>query len=284
MERTHRFTDLARHAAGAGALASLLLTGCAASGTPHLADARKAYDDAASGPARTRAPGALAEARVALDRAEQAHNTDPGSAQASDLALRAERAAEYADARGDARAEVADQRNLTRAERAELARDRAESRERAVRDDHRYEAQRQTPRRANAAMQSLAQVANVKEEPRGVVITLSGGLLFPTGEEEMSPVGSRSVDQVAHALAQQPKDSNFQVEGYTDSSGSDDANRDLSAKRAQAVADRLADQGIDSSRISVAGRGEAAPIADNDTAEGRASNRRVEIVVSRDHH
>ena len=66
---------------------------------------------------------------------------------------------------------------------------------------------------------------------------------------------------------------------HTDSSGSERENEKLSQQRAQAVADRLQHEGINASRIRVQGRGEAQPIADNDTAEGRAANRRVEIVV-----
>jgi outer membrane protein OmpA-like peptidoglycan-associated protein len=158
----------------------------------------------------------------------------------------------------------------------EAARVRAERSDRADRNDTKA-----SPREANAALQGLAQVGTIREDTRGVVITLSGSLLFPTGEEELSPIGNQNVDRVAHALAQQPKDTTFDIEGYTDSSGSDSENRTLSERRAKAVADRLVTEGIDSSRIRVVGRGEEQPIADNGTDEGRASNRRVEIVVNR---
>jgi outer membrane protein OmpA-like peptidoglycan-associated protein len=251
---------------GAGALATTCLA-CGASTTPQLADARRAYDDAASSPATTRAPGALAQARVALDRAEQAHDAQPGSSREIELSDRAARKARYAEARAEGRVAAEDDVIAERhGERVAVVN------ERPVHHGTKH---------ANAALQSLAQVASVKEEPRGVVITLSGSLLFPSGDEQVSPIANQSLDQVAHALAQQPDDATFQIAGYTDSSGSDQANQQLSAKRAQAVADRLQDQGIDSSRISVVGRGEAEPIADNATTEGRASNRRVEIIVAR---
>jgi OmpA-OmpF porin, OOP family len=110
---------------------------------------------------------------------------------------------------------------------------------------------------------------------------LSGSLLFPNGDKEMSPIANQNLDQVAHALAEQPRDATFDIEGYTDSTGSEQENQALSEQRAQAVADKLQQSGIDPSRITVVGRGEAAPIADNGTPEGRASNRRVEIVVER---
>jgi outer membrane protein OmpA-like peptidoglycan-associated protein len=269
-----------------GAFASTLIA-CATSATPQLADARRAYDDAEASTAPKRAPGALAEARVALDRAEQEHKDNPGSEREAQLAERAKHKARMAEARADG--------HVTRAERVAADRPRSNvsdehprnnvSDERA-RDNTRSErvAERRTPRdekHANAALQSLAQVANVKEEPRGIVITLSGSLLFPSGEEEVSPVANRSLDQVADALAKQPSETTFQVEGYTDNSGSETQNRDLSEQRARAVAERLERSGIDPDRIRVIGRGEDGPIASNDTSEGRASNRRVEIVVDR---
>jgi len=134
-------------------------------------------------------------------------------------------------------------------------------------------------RKAQSALQNLGQVANVKEEPRGVVITLSGALLFPSGDERLSPVARKDLDQVAHALAAQPADTTFQVEGYTDDTGSPKQNDQLAQRRAKAVADHLIQNGIDPSRIHVVSHGENDPVANNDSAEGRAANRRVEIVV-----
>jgi len=260
---------------GAGALAAALI-GCAsnANTTPQLVNARRAYDEAADSAARTRAPNDLAEARMALERAEEAHDQQPGSDREAHLARRAERKARYAEMRGDQRS----------ANRTELAA-KYEPRGEVAVERERVREERQTSkvsdRRSNAALQSLAQVANVKQETRGVVITMSGSLLFPSGERDVSPIANQSLDQVAHALAQQPSDTTFQIEGYTDSSGSESENLSLSEKRAQLVADRLVESGIDSSRVSVVGRGEAQPIADNQTSEGRAANRRVEIVVVR---
>jgi len=257
---------------------------CGASATPQLADARRAYSEAEASPARTRAPGALADAKVALDRAEDAHDENPGSREEVHLAERAERKAELAEARGEGRVPrvvTTDERGVAvEPARPVYVRDRDYQREHAARVYDREH--RPSRKQADAALQSLAKVASVKEESRGVVITLAGSLLFPSGKEDVSPIANDSLDQVAHALAQQPRDTTFQVEGYTDSSGSEEENRKLSAQRAQAVADRLNAAGIDASRISVVGHGEAAPISDNDTSGGRASNRRVEIVVDRD--
>jgi outer membrane protein OmpA-like peptidoglycan-associated protein len=256
---------------GAGALASAMIA-CGSAPTSQLVDARKAYDDAEHSGAHEHAPGDLAEARVALDRAEDAHDKDPGSRREMRLAERAERKARAAEAHGDALAE--------RHNGAVAA--KTEERHEVVKQEQ-AAAQPTQPetRHADAALQSLAQVASVKEEPRGVVVTMSGALLFPNGEKALSPIGRENVDRVAHALAQQPKDSAFQVIGYTDNTGSDKENQELSAARAHAVADRLVEAGIDSGRVTADGRGEADPVASNDTREGRASNRRVEIIVSR---
>jgi outer membrane protein OmpA-like peptidoglycan-associated protein len=255
---------------GAGAL--MALAACGGSTTSQLTDARRAYDEAEQSPARTRAPGDLAEARAALDRAEAAHDDEPGSTREARLAERAERKARAAEAHGEAISE----RRVAVGAKTDTRRADEPS---AVAPERRTRTDRRSAREANGALQSLASVANVKEDPRGVVITLSGGLLFPSGERDVSPIANRSMDQVAHALAQQPDDTTFEVDGYTDNTGSENENQRLSAQRAQAVADRLTHEGIDASRIKVEGRGEAQPIADNSTADGRTANRRVEILV-----
>jgi outer membrane protein OmpA-like peptidoglycan-associated protein len=270
MQLTTSFNTHVLHTCAAGALAACLAAcGGSVATTPQLVDARRAYDHAEDSPARTRAPGDLAEAHAALERAENAHDQDPGSEQEANLARRATRKALHAQMHGE---ELA-------ANRTELAAKTEPPRPVAVEREAR--APRSSDEHANAALQSLAQVANVKEESRGVVITMSGSLLFPSGDRDVSPIANQSMDQVAHALAQQPDDATFDIEGYTDSTGSERENKVLSEKRAQAVADRLTQAGIAASRIQVEGRGEAEPIADNATAEGRAANRRVEIVVMR---
>lgn len=112
-----------------------------------------------------------------------------------------------------------------------------------------------------------------------MVITLSGSVLFASGKSELLPAAQARLSEVAQALTQQSPDAKIVVEGHTDSQGSQDFNLELSAKRAQAVRDYLASHGVAPDRISSEGMGFSRPIADNKTAEGRANNRRVEIVV-----
>ncbi|MEW6755136.1 MAG: OmpA family protein [Candidatus Latescibacterota bacterium] len=100
---------------------------------------------------------------------------------------------------------------------------------------------------------------------------------FPTGGAVLSAAAKQELDQTAQVLMQNPA---VQVElrGYADNVGAPDLNQKLSQKRAQAVADYLVSKGVEASRLSVVGLGEGNPVADNATAEGRARNRRVELV------
>ena len=272
---------------GTGVVAAGLVA-CGASATPQLADARKAYEEAEASSAPTRAPGLLAEARVSLDRAERAHDDQPGSANETALAERAARKARHAKAHAENRDDDRYAEEHERTLRAEpvgtTTRDvrddaRVTPEERVVAKKRDADNRPRDNREAGAALQSLAKVATVKQESRGVVITLPDSTLFSARNEQISAGAHDNLDQVADALKQQPADTMFHVQGYTDSTGSDAENQKLSTKRAQAVAERLEQAGIASSRIRAEGRGEADPVASNDNEEGRAANRRVEIVV-----
>ncbi|MCQ9091135.1 OmpA family protein [Vibrio alginolyticus] len=126
----------------------------------------------------------------------------------------------------------------------------------------------------------------VEEEPAPVVvpppvetvrtpISLSAESLFGFDSSEIK--NGTSLDLLAQQLRDYPNDT-IRIIGYTDSSGAEAYNMKLSERRAQSVADYLAQQGIDASRLTVIGMGENGPIASNDTAEGRAQNRRVEVL------
>ncbi|MFI8479006.1 OmpA family protein [Pseudomonas sp. NPDC078700] len=116
------------------------------------------------------------------------------------------------------------------------------------------------------------------ETERGLIITL-GDVLFDAGHADLKPSANRTVLKVVQFLQLNPRRI-VRIEGYTDSSGDDAQNLQLSRDRAQAVADVLTDLGVDSKRISVKGLGESFPVAENASVKGRAQNRRVEIVFS----
>jgi outer membrane protein OmpA-like peptidoglycan-associated protein len=141
---------------------------------------------------------------------------------------------------------------------------------------------------ARADAQAQAQLAEqlrnirqvqVKEEPRGLVLTLSGSVLFRSGSADLLAVARRRLDEVAEALktAQNP----LVIEGHTDSQGPEELNEELSHRRAEVVRDYLVERGVDGERIRITGQGESRPIASNKSAEGRANNRRVEIILER---
>jgi outer membrane protein OmpA-like peptidoglycan-associated protein len=131
------------------------------------------------------------------------------------------------------------------------------------------------------AMKSLEEIAKIKEEQRGMVITLDGSVLFASGKTELLPIAQTKLDKVAEVLQQQSDDKRMVVEGHTDSMGSDADNLKLSQKRAESVRTYLVSKGVKADRITAVGKGESVPVADNKTAEGRANNRRVEIVVGK---
>jgi outer membrane protein OmpA-like peptidoglycan-associated protein len=136
-------------------------------------------------------------------------------------------------------------------------------------------------KKAAAAMASLAEIARVKEEQRGMVITLDGSVLFASGKATLLPIAENKLGQVAEVLQNQDDSKQITVEGHTDSVGSDENNRRLSQDRADAVRAFLVTKGVPSSRIKSVGRGESVPIGDNKTPDGRAMNRRVEIIVGK---
>jgi SH3 domain-containing YSC84-like protein 1 len=100
---------------------------------------------------------------------------------------------------------------------------------------------------------------------------------FATGQFTIPTGAERVLSEVANQLKANP-DWKWEVEGYTDNVGDKDANQKLSEKRATAVANWLADHGVERGRLSVEGYGESKPVADNSTPEGRAKNRRVELI------
>lgn len=252
--------------------------------TPQLVDARRTYNEAAAGEAARLTPDKLLTAQQALEQAERAHNEDPGSLQEAHLGYLAARKSAMAIAYGKIAA-AKETEEQSDAKYQDGLRDRAEANESQLSDTQdalgaermrRVEAEK----RAASALASLAEIAKVNEEQRGTVITLAGGVLFPSGGTTLSPTARQSLDRVAEALGAQLSESQIVIEGHTDARGSDQRNQQLSQQRAEAVRDYLVQRGVDTQRLAAVGRGEASPIADNESAEGRATNRRVEIVVS----
>jgi outer membrane protein OmpA-like peptidoglycan-associated protein len=285
-------------ALGALGLSSLLACGTAVA-PQELMDARTAYAEAAKGPATELAPAQLDTAKTSLDTAQKSFDDDGPSQKTKDLAYVAERRAEIAAAEGarekaERKRAAADKDfKSTQIEGLEKTKEQLEAerraREAATQDASKTKeelatekaARAEAEKRAAAAMASLQEIAKVKEESRGVVITLSGSVLFATGKSDLLPIAKEKLDQVAKALVSQGFKA-IVVQGYTDSRGSAADNQTLSLKRAQSVRDYLTTQQIAPEKITAEGQGASKPVASNDTADGRAENRRVEIVVTPD--
>lgn len=110
-------------------------------------------------------------------------------------------------------------------------------------------------------------------------VTFDSGILFATNSSTVSSASKSALRNLAQSLNQNP-DTDIKIIGHTDSTGKVDYNQTLSEKRAKSVYNYLLeDQGVGSKRMTYEGRGVHEPVADNSTAEGRALNRRVEIII-----
>ncbi|MEH3107985.1 MAG: OmpA family protein [Sphingomonas fennica] len=118
----------------------------------------------------------------------------------------------------------------------------------------------------------------VERQGDDLLLKIPSGITFDTNSYAIQPGFRPTLDQVATTLKDYPQ-TYIDVYGHTDSTGSDAINLPLSRNRAQAVADYLGVQGVQRARIGTQGFGSSQPVATNDTADGRAQNRRVEIKI-----
>jgi outer membrane protein OmpA-like peptidoglycan-associated protein len=125
---------------------------------------------------------------------------------------------------------------------------------------------------------ALLENMQASQTSRGIVLTLDD-VLFDTGKAQLKPGAQRSIEQITAFLNENP-DRRVQIEGFTDSQGSDDYNLELSQSRADAVAMAIIQRGVDAQRVRALGYGEGYPVASNENAGSRQLNRRVEIIVS----
>jgi len=121
-------------------------------------------------------------------------------------------------------------------------------------------------------------ILETRDTPRGLVITMAD-VLFDVGKYQLRPATREQLAKVSGILLAHPG-LNLQVEGYTDSTGSDELNQKLSEQRASTVRDYMVEQGLSADSVTSKGFGKDMPVASNDTAAGRQKNRRVELIVS----
>jgi outer membrane protein OmpA-like peptidoglycan-associated protein len=275
--------------------AALLLAACSTTPTTtgELETARANYAQAQGNPMVAKyAPLEMAAATRALDQANTAAARNESLEQIDKLAYVAKQ--KIASAQEIARAKAAEdqikdaaaQRDQVRLEartaEAEAAKRRA--------DQARLEAQaaqgqaasaeaatRDAQARADALAAALSDL-QAKQTERGIVITF-GDVLFNVDQANLTAHGIATAQRLADVLRDNPERTVL-IEGFTDSTGSDAYNLQLSQRRAEAVRVALGQMGIDRSRIETRGYGEAYPVAGNATAGERQLNRRVEIVLS----
>jgi outer membrane protein OmpA-like peptidoglycan-associated protein len=265
-----------------GLLSSIGLLACGADLAPReLLDARQAYEKAKTGTASKYALAELETAKQALQEANTAFE-DGEDEKVADLAYVAERKSQLAEAAGELEQANQDRASALASEQ-KAQEDYQSATEKELRTSRKAIEEEKAKRkaaeeRAKAAMASLEEMGKVKEEARGTVITLDGSVLFASGKYELLPIARSKLTDIAHALRDQGY-KKITVEGHTDSRGSETTNTALSENRAMSVRTLMVSEGIDPSKITSVGLGEQRPVADNESAEGRANNRRVEIIV-----
>ena len=136
-------------------------------------------------------------------------------------------------------------------------------------------------RQAEEMQAIMGEQDRLRKEQERLDLSLASDVLFSSGSAQLYPGGRDKLRQFAGVLNRYPR-TNITVTGHTDSRGSEQSNMDLSRRRADAVAEELTADGVSHSRIATRGVGASQPVATNNTPEGRAQNRRVEISVTPD--
>ena len=209
----------------------------------------KAEDDAAAQQARVNAEQSAQQSQLAAQQAQLA-------------------AEQQAAARAKADADAAEAEA-----RAAKAREAQQAAEQSA-----QQASQQAEQVRERLRQQLNAVLQTTETARGLIVNMSD-VLFDFNKYTLKPEAREKLAKVSGILLAYPG-LKVQVEGYTDNIGSDDYNQKLSEQRAGGVRDYLVSQSVTDSNVSAKGFGKSAPIADNSTNQGRAQNRRVELVVS----
>jgi outer membrane protein OmpA-like peptidoglycan-associated protein len=279
---------------------AVVAAGSAACASPQVAprslmEAREEFLRAKEGPAGRLDPTDVHEADLALQRAEQAWRDEPNDPSTSDLVIVADRRALLAEseastlqsqqamlaARQQFQAQTTAQLQTSQSQLGQTQQALGQTQMQLQQQEVSSAAQAQQLQDMQAKLKdahdTIARIAAVKDDDRGMVITLQGEVLFKTGKWDLKPGALAKLDQIAQAL--QGKEQRMTVYGYTDNVGAADMNMELSQRRASAVRDYLVTKGIPQDLITAEGKGPGDPVSDNGSVEGRAMNRRVELVV-----
>jgi outer membrane protein OmpA-like peptidoglycan-associated protein len=258
---------------------------------PEVEAARAQFTEArANSDAQRFANEELSHAEELLASADEAVASRADAESIDHLAYLATQTARTAVAIGEAKASeeriasaAADRERIRLAARTREAESARAAAERATAEAEQASLQASTARSELEAKQAELEELksmNAKQSDRGIVVTL-GDVLFDTDRAELKSGAARDLDNVAAFLAKNPE-RRVLIEGFTDSTGTDEYNLALSQRRAESVRDALVTRGVDPARVDTRGYGESFPIGTNADAGGRQLNRRVEVVVSND--
>jgi outer membrane protein OmpA-like peptidoglycan-associated protein len=224
---------------------------------------------------------AEAEAQAAVEAAEAKRKADEEAQRQAELAaareaqMKAEAEAAAMKAKVEADAAAAKAQAEQDALRAKEEAAKAEA-ERARQEAERAEREKQALRAS--LLEQFNRILATRDTPRGLVVTMTD-VLFDTGKYNLRPAARERLARLSGIVLAHPG-LNLEVEGHTDSTGSDEFNQKLSEQRAETTRSYLVDQGLTASQVTAKGFGKTMPVADNSTAAGRQKNRRVEIIVS----
>lgn len=213
--------------------------------------------------------------RALLDRSEEARRRA-----AERLEAERDRAQMTAAELERERAALENERRLAEERAAQLEQERLQREAQSAELEAERQARADAEAKLSETMRRLDEIANVREDPEEIVIVLPGEVLFASGKATLTSTARDKLQRVVDAVVAQGEGA-IRIEGHTDSQGSTELNDRLSQARAEAVRDFLVDAGVARDRISAIGRGELEPLVDNNTAENRAVNRRVEITVEK---
>jgi outer membrane protein OmpA-like peptidoglycan-associated protein len=237
------------------------------------AQAEKEARERAQAEAEARAEAAR-RAQADADRAA-AEKAKAEAVAAAEEAKRQMAAAERAKAEADAARQAAIEQQKLLAQQAEQAKLAAEEADRL-----RMKAEQDQAQLRQQLLDQFNQILQTRDTARGLIVNMSD-VLFDTGKYTLRPGAREKLAKVAGIILGHPG-LKLEVEGHTDSVGSDEYNMKLSENRANSVRDYLVAQGINPDNVTARGFGKTMPVADNSTAAGRQQNRRVELVVSGD--
>jgi outer membrane protein OmpA-like peptidoglycan-associated protein len=231
----------------------------------------------------TAAAQAKAEAKRKADEEAQRQSELAAAREAkikAEAELAAVKAKMEADALGQAKADAEALAARTKAEAEALAaKTKAEADEREAKALAEAEQARKAAEALRAQLlEQFNRILDTRDTQRGLVINMAD-VLFDTGKFELRPIAREKLARLGGIVLAHPG-LNLDIEGHTDSTGSDELNQKLSDQRAESVRKHLIEQGLPETSLVAVGFGKSMPVADNSTAAGRQQNRRVEIIVS----